>query len=120
MSLRGIHIYIFNALFRARKRLHVEKNRMFWYNDIYPLFQEVVEAAVAAAAVLCDNTKSNAENRAAEAARRAAVVVPEVAVAVGAVARAVAPPAAVRRLAARPIAPATSPSRKIAERWPFA
>lgn len=79
-----------------------------------------MEAAVAAAAVLCDNIKSNAENRAAEVARRAVAVVPEVAVVAGAAAQAAVLPVVARRLVARPIALATSPSRRIAERWPFA
>lgn len=55
---------------------------------------------VAVVVVLCDNTRSNAENHVVGAVRRAAVVVPEVVVAVGAVARAVAVPEA-RRLVAR-------------------
>lgn len=61
----------------------------------------------AVAPVLCDSTRSSAENRAVGAARQAVAVVPEVVAAVEAVARAAALPGAARRPVVRRIARAT-------------
>lgn len=75
---------------------------------------------VAVALVLCDSTKSNAENHAVVAARRAVAVAPEVAAAVGAVARVAVLPEVAHRPVVHHIERAMCPSWRIAGPWPSA
>lgn len=65
---------------------------------------------VAVTQVLCDSTKSNAENHAVEAVRQAVAVAPEVAAAVGAVAQVAVLPEVAHRPVVRHIERAMYPS----------